>query len=390
MTGASHKASEDPLGSDGGGLGRVLAILIGVIAVVGAQGMMASPLLPDIAASFSVGPAAVGLAIGVYGLMTALSALVAAKRLDTLPRRRALLGGFLLLLVGLAKSALAPTLAFMLLGQAVAGTAAGIILPTAYAYAGDVAPPERRATIVGRALFGWSLALVVAIPAGGFLGGLLGWRGVFAILAGLSGVCVAAVWMLPRVPRLPAPPPSYRATLKLPGAAIGLLASLCNMTGFFGMYAYLGAAIRTGTDLGSSASAVIVLCYGLGFTLGLPLGATIDRIGPKRAMTLSMAALAVLLLLLGQSVSALWQAGLVIGILGVAQNVALNSIVSVMGNLSDERRGSLMALNTVVTYVGVMLGGAAMGPVFEAVGFDAVTLCSAVLLVLGTVLSRFL
>jgi DHA1 family inner membrane transport protein len=399
---SSIAAQRQPAPSEGpaspAALRRVLAILVGAIAVVGGQGMMASPLLPDIAMSFGVGPAAIGQAIGVYGLATALSALSAAKMLDTLPRRRALLGGFGLLAAGLTLSALAPALLVLAIAQGLCGLAAGVIIPTAYAYAADVAPPERRARVVGRALFGWSIALVVAIPAGGFLGGLIGWRGVFGIMAALSLACVVLMTRLPKVPRLPTPRPSYRATLSLPGARLGLITCLCNMAAFFGMYSYLGAAVReglaTGSGAGNGAAALVVLCYGLGFTAGLPLGGMIDRMGPPRAMTLSMAALALLFVLLGYAANAptggVWQACAAITALGVAQHTALNSIVSVLGSLSTERRGSLMALNTAVTYAGVMIGSIGMGPVLEEYGFQTVTWFSSAVVLSGAVLSTML
>jgi predicted MFS family arabinose efflux permease len=235
--------------------------------------------------------------------LTALSALVAAKRLDALPRRRALLGGFARAGPGAwPVCALAPTLAMSWRWRKGSAALQRVSsYPTAYAYAADVAPPQRRATIVGRALFGWSIALVVAIPAGGYLGGFIGWRGVFGIMALLSAGCLALITLLPKAPRLPTPRPSYRATLSLPGAILGLFTCLCNMTAFFGMYSYLGAAIRDGLSLGNWASALVVLCYGLGFTLGLPLGGLIDRIGPARAITLSMAFLSVMFVLLGLS-----------------------------------------------------------------------------------------
>ena len=59
-----------------------------------------------------------------------------------------------------------------------------------------------------------------------------------------------------------------------------------------------------------------------------------------------------------------------------------------------ERRGAVMSLSTVVTYIGVLVGAAAMGPVFERSGFSTVTTFSAACLALaaaaGVWLSRIL
>lgn len=363
---------------------RVLTVLIVCIAIVGGQGMMVSPLLPDIAKGLGTGIAEIGYALGIYGLATALSALAAAKFLDRLPRRRAISSAMLALCVALALCGLAPDPVLLGAGQALAGAAAGVLLPSIYAYAGDIAPPDARARLVGRVLLGWSIALVAAIPAGGMLGAVIGWRGVYVIMAAASAIGAVAALTLPRVDRIAVPPPSYSASLQLPGIVPALLAGLTNMTGFYAMYSYLGAAIRAAHGGNSSLAAIAVLAYGAGFTLAQALGPAIDRIGPARAMVIAMGTLAVIFLVLPRVLPWFALFCVVIAMLGTVQHVALNTVVSVIASSPQSRRGAVMSLNTVATYIGVLVGAGAMGPVFEAWGFTAVTAFSAMCLAAAT------
>lgn len=373
---------------------RVLAVLIACMAIVGGQGMMVSPLLPDIATGLAAGIADIGYALGAYGLATAVSALIAAKFLDRLPRRRAISAAMLLLAVALSLSATSLSPWMLGAGQALAGGCAGVLLPSVYAYAGDIAPPHERARVVGRVLLGWSIALVAAIPAGGFLGAVIGWRGVYAVAALAAALGAAAALTLPRVARLELPPPSYRASLAIPAVVPVLLACLADMTGFYAMYAYLGAAIRAEHAGSSGLAAIAVLAYGAGFTLAQPLGRVIDRLGAPRAMVVAMASLSAIFLLMPRALPVFPLFCVAIAALGAVQYVALNTIVSVILAAAIERRGAVMSLNTVVTYIGVLVGAAAMGPVFERSGFSTVTTFSAACLALaaaaGVWLSRIL
>ncbi len=90
------------------------------------------------------------------------------------------------------------------------------------------------------------LALVAGVPAGGLLGDLVGWRGVFLGLAGLAVAVGALAARLPerRPARLHGVRPSLRAALAVPGVPRLLVVCVAMMAGFYGAYGYLGAYVR--------------------------------------------------------------------------------------------------------------------------------------------------
>src|SRR3546814_17137424 len=83
------------------------------------------------------------------------------------------------------------------LAMAVCGLAAGVVLPTTYALAGDLAPQDLRSRAVGRVIVGWSVAMVLGVPAAALLAEQLGWRGAYAIIAGVAGIAELSVLSLP-------------------------------------------------------------------------------------------------------------------------------------------------------------------------------------------------
>src|SRR5689334_17529111 len=106
-----------------------LLVLMCGIAAVGIQALMLSPLLPDIAAALSAGPAEIGIASGAYGAGVALSAFLAAPRLGQWPKRQAIQIAFAVIAVGLAVCAAAFDWRVLVAGQFITGLAAGVIIP---------------------------------------------------------------------------------------------------------------------------------------------------------------------------------------------------------------------------------------------------------------------
>ncbi|MBP6707153.1 MAG: MFS transporter, partial [Achromobacter sp.] len=130
--------------------------LMFAVSVVGSNGLALSPILSDVARSFSTTPLTISTAISAYGAATAASAFFLAARIDRIGIRRTLLGGMLALIAALLLSAAAPHWLALTLAQAVAGTAAGVILPAAYGSASLIAQPGQEARTLGRVIAGWS------------------------------------------------------------------------------------------------------------------------------------------------------------------------------------------------------------------------------------------
>src|SRR4051812_23501710 len=121
-----------------------LLLLMFGIATVGIQALMLSPLLTGIAATLAAGPREVGYSAGAYGAAVALSAFIAAPRAGAWPKRLALQISCGVMAAGLALCAVAGDWRMLAAGQALAGRAAGIIIPGFYALTADIAPPEMR------------------------------------------------------------------------------------------------------------------------------------------------------------------------------------------------------------------------------------------------------
>ncbi|WP_421935178.1 MFS transporter [Pelagibius sp.] len=385
--------AETTLGAGGarftGAQSRYLACLMLGITVVGIQALMVAPMLTDMARDLGVGPAAIGRAHGAYGAGVALAALAAAPRLDLWPRRPTLIAAMLALGAALLAAALAADGWILTAALGACGLAAGVILPSVYALAGDLSPEALRARAVGRVITGWSLALVLGVPLAALLSDQLGWRGAFGVLAGLAALSAFSFLSLPRRGADQANAGAgYRRALSQPGVLRLLLVTLAYMIAFYGTYTFLSDHLRGLHDAGAGLGGLVALAYGLGFGAAMVFDGLLDRLGPWRVAAPVFVLLA--LLYLAQP----WAAAvgptailLLSGLWGVLNHIGLNIIVSQLSGGPEQTRGAVMGLYSGVTYIAHFLAGAAMGLVYADFGFTVLAVVAACWLALAAVLT---
>ncbi len=349
--------------------------LMFAVSVVGSNGLALSPILADVARSFSTSALTISTAISAYGAATAASAFFLAGRIDRIGIRRSLLGSMLVLIAALLLSATAPHWLVLTAAQAMAGAAAGVILPAAYGSASLVAAEGQEARTLGRVIAGWSVSLVAGVPLSALISDAIGWRATYGTLALCAAIALLGLRKLPerqvqnaaplRLSRLLAPL-SYRDVPVL------LLACLAFSSAFYGVYAFLADHVRALLALSAGQVGFIAFAYGAGFMLagfaGAPL---IERLGPRRALPLALAAIAMVYLLLLPAAHALAMVLALAVLWGAASQISLNLLVLLLSRARPDERGAVLGLNTCTTYLGASLGTAIAGTLYTHVGFEA-------------------
>lgn len=355
-------------------------LLTGCIAVIGSNSLVLGPIAPAVAGSFGTSVPAVMMAAAAFGLGTSASALFLARYIDRVGARRMLQGALLLLALALVASALAPTVTALVAAQLVAGIAAGIAMPAIYASSAAIAPPGRESGTIGVVLTGWTLSMVGGVSLSAVLADLIHWRAVFAAVALLAGTAVAglAISALPDT-RKSGPAPSPLGALAVPGILPLLIACGAFMTAFYGVYGYLGDHLHEGLGEPVSANGLAAVAYGLGFGAAALLDGVIDRLGARRVMPfayLLVAAVYVAIALASGNFVVLMVA---MAVWGLANHFGLNVLVMRLTALDPSRRGTIMGLNSAVTYLAVTIGTAGFGPLYTGLGFANCALIAALL-----------
>ncbi|MER8863776.1 MFS transporter [Mesorhizobium sp. M0751] len=359
-------------------------LLTGCIAVIGSNSLVLGPIAPAVAASFGTSVPAVMIASAAFGLGTSASALFLARYIDRLGARRMLQAALLLLAIALVASAAAPTVPALIAAQLLAGIAAGVAMPAIYASSAAIAPPGRESGTIGVVLTGWTLSMVAGVSLSAVLADLVHWRAVFAAVAVLAALALASLSLtsLSDV-RKSGPAPTPLGALSVPGIVPLLVACAAFMTAFYGVYGYLGDHLHNGLGRPVSANGLAALAYGAGFGAAAFLDGVIDRLGPRRVMPFAYLLVAVVYVAIAAASGSFGLTIAMIAVWGLANHFGLNVLVMRLSALDPARRGTIMGLNSAVTYLAVFVGTTAFGPLYSTFGFAASAVVAALLMLIA-------
>ncbi|MGW3288982.1 MFS transporter [Streptomyces sp. NPDC001002] len=239
--------------------------------------LLPAGLLPRMAPALGVSEARVGFLVTGYAAASFAAAIPLTALLRGLPRRRVLVGALAGFAVSNAVVALSSSYAFTFVARLLAGAVGGLLWAMLVGYAARMVPAERRGRAIAIVLAGITLALSLGVPAGAALAGVLGWRTVFAMLAGLAVLLIG--WVRWRVPGFPGEPPGARIPLArvavLPGLPAVLSVTLFLLLGHQVMYTYV-APFAAHAGLGRADA--VLLVFGAATVAGIWLtGLLVDR-----------------------------------------------------------------------------------------------------------------
>lgn len=183
--------------------------------------------LPSIHAGLGTTPAELQLVIGVYSAGYAVFMITGGRLGDLYGRRRLFLAGMAGFTIANLLCGLATTPLQLLLGRAVLGVSAALLVPQILATIRALYSNDRD---LARALSAYGVMMGLAAVTGQFAGGALvqwnpfdlGWRTVFLVKLPICLVVLAAGWAA-----VPETTGSARAKLDLPGAAMVTVILTC-------------------------------------------------------------------------------------------------------------------------------------------------------------------
>lgn len=360
-------------------------LLTGCVAILGSNSLVLGPIAPEVARSLGSSTAAVMVATAMFGLGTAASALLFARHIDRLGAWRVLQMAMAVLAAALASSALAPHVGLLIAAQVLAGLATGVALPAIYSSAAAIAPPGRESRTIGVVLTGWTLSLVVGVSFSAVLADFVQWRAVYVAVAILA-VAAFAILLRYKHPRVIATEsaPMPTEALKIPGVIPLLIACGAFMSAFYGIYGFLGDHLHNHLGKPLSANGLAALAYGFGFGSAALFDKYVDRLGAQRTMPAAFLAVCfvfICMALVGDSFGGLLAT---VFVWGLANHVALNVLIMRLTAVAPSQRGTIMGLNSAVTYLAVFAGTTGFGVVYANFGFVVSAILAAALTVVST------
>lgn len=274
----------------------LLALAIGAFGI-GTTEFVIMGLLPEVAGDYGVSIPTAGWLVTGYALGVMLGAPVMTA-LGTRVSRK----GMLMLLMGLfiagnLLSALAPVFGIMLVGRVVASLTHGAFFGIGSVVAADLVAPEKKAGAIAMMFTGLTLANVIGVPLGTFIGQSYGWRITFALVAALGVAGLLGVAKL--VPDLPKPEGVHlRHELAAFKNIQVLLAMAMTVLGFGGVFAaitYIAPMMTEVTGYSDGAVTWLLVLFGAGMFVGNLVGGRFADRAPLLMLVLPLIGLAIAL-----------------------------------------------------------------------------------------------
>jgi predicted MFS family arabinose efflux permease len=341
--------------------------------VIGTGVMVVPGTLNDIGSSLAVSVAVAGQLITAAAVMMCLGAPLLASVVAGWDRRRLLAWSMLWYAVFSGLGALAPDFGTLMVLRVLAVVSPAIFTPQAAACIGLLVTPAQRGRAITFVFLGWSVASVVGLPLGAWIGGTLGWRSAFTFVAFLS--LVSAAWVWRSLPDGVRPPAFSRAawgeTLQSRALMLCVAVTLLYSAGQFVLFSYFAPYFKVHLQASATELSLLFACFGAcGLVGNLLMSRHIDRIGAPRAVMWAVASMAVSLLLWPLTTSLALAALICVpwGLGCFASNSAQQArLVGIAPLLAS---GSI-ALNSAAMYAGQALGAGGGGWLIAQGNMDA-------------------
>ncbi|MFF3787088.1 MFS transporter [Streptomyces sp. NPDC001933] len=270
----------------------LLALAIGAFGI-GTTEFVIMGVLPQVAGDFGVTIPAAGWLISGYALGVVFGAPLLTVLGTKVSRKKMLMFLMTLFVIGNALSAFAPSFGVMLIGRIVASLAHGAFFGIGSVVAAGLVAPEKKASAISLMFMGLTVANIVGVPGGTYIGQAAGWRVTFVVVASLGVIGFLGVAKL--VPETGRPD---SVTVRTEFAAFRnvqvWLAMAMTVLGYGGVFAAITYITPMMTEVaGYTEGAVtwLLVLFGIGMFLGNLLG---GKFADRRLMPMLLTTLAAL------------------------------------------------------------------------------------------------
>lgn len=279
-------------------------LTIGAFAI-GMTEFLVMGLLPNVADDLKVTIPQAGQIITSYALGVAIGAPILTMLTHSVAKKRLLLLLMLIFILGNAFSMLAPTYPLLIGARILTALAHGTFLGAGTLIATHLVAANRRGSAVALVLAGLTIANIVGVPFGTFIGQQFGWRASFGVITLLGILALFGIWKY--IPFIKGDQhvsvmQEIKAVIK-PQVLLTLVTGLFGCASLFALFTYVSPVLQQISGFQEHSVTWILVMFGVAVTVGNIIGGKLSDWKLVPYLMMNFAFLSLILALLSVTLS---------------------------------------------------------------------------------------
>lgn len=276
----------------------LLALTAGAFGI-GVTEFVIMGLLLEISRDMNVSISIAGLLISGYALGVVIGAPVLTAFTNRWPRKKVLIGLMIIFTLGNFFCAIAPSYSLLMAARILTSFAHGTFFGVGSIVATNLVAPNKRASAIAIMFTGLTVANIIGVPFGTWLGQIYSWRTTFLAVTLVGVIALIVLWLFVPKEEAHAQNPDWKTDLKSmmrPQVLLGFLTTILGYAGVFAVFTYIAPILTQISGFKESAVSPILLLFGLGLVGGNLLG---GKLADKNVLVTMVGTLFALALTLG-------------------------------------------------------------------------------------------
>lgn len=274
----------------------LICLTLGAFAI-GMTEFIIMGLLPNVAKDLDVTIPQAGQLITGYALGVAVGAPLLTLLTHSMPKKRLLILVMCIFIFGNAFSTFAPTYALLMGARILTAFAHGTFLGVGSIIATYLVQPDKRGSAVAIVLAGLTVANIIGVPFGTYIGQQLGWRASFGAIT-ILGI-IALMGLIRFIPVVRQDSQSslvqeIRCLFK-PQVLLILFIGALGCGSLFSVFTYITPMLQSISGFKEQSVTWILVLFGIGVTIGNMIGGKLADWKLRSYLTANFAILAVIL-----------------------------------------------------------------------------------------------
>ncbi len=359
---------------------------------IGTAEFVIAGILTQVADSLGISDGQAGNLITAYALAIVIGGPLLTIGLARFERKTVLLGLMVLFVIGNIISATTSNYTVLLISRVITGLTQGPFYGIGAVMAAGLVSEKMAGRAVGQMFAGLTLANVLGVPAGAWIGNAFGWSTTFWAVAILGVIAIGAIaYFVPRV-AIDAKPVSIREQIgafRNSQLILSLLITIFGWTGFMTFYGYISPVSQDVVGLSVNAVTMLLVVVGAGLVVGNNLGGRAADTNLNRALIGGILAMVISLVIVGFATVNTWvyiAAAILFGVASFANVPPMQMRVMRHSGKAPElaATANISAFN-IANALGGIIGGYAVD--HPSVGAGMVPFLAAIVPVVGLIVA---